>query len=69
MPFGLYGRALQRHRVDHRAHRGLIVLEGRRVYSALLDEVLGAIDPAAFEDKKTPVCSVVYTVALQSPPV
>ena len=36
---------------------------------ALLDEVLGAIDPATFEDKKTPVCSVVYTVALQSPPV
>ena len=36
---------------------------------ALLDEVLGAIDPAAFEDKKTPVCSVVYTVALQNPPV
>ena len=31
---------------------------------ALLDEVLGAIDPATFEDKKTPVCSVVYTVAL-----
>ncbi|MCI8341275.1 MAG: hypothetical protein HFJ73_06775 [Eggerthellaceae bacterium] len=34
---------------------------------ALLDEVLGAIDPATFEDKKTPVCSVVYTVALQNP--
>ena len=36
---------------------------------AISDEVLGAIDPATFEDKKTPVCSVVYTVALQSPPV
>ena len=35
---------------------------------ALLDEVLDAIDPTAFEDKKTPVCSVVYTVALQNPP-
>ena len=34
---------------------------------ALLDEVLGAIDPATFEDKKTPVCSVVYTVALANP--
>ena len=35
---------------------------------ALIDDVLGAIDPATFEDKKTPVCSVVYTVALQNPP-
>ena len=34
---------------------------------ALLDEVLGAIDPATFEDKKTPVCSVTYTMALANP--
>ncbi len=31
---------------------------------AIPDDVLGTIDPAIFEQKTTPVCSVYYTVAL-----